>query len=312
MKIKVAAIQINQNLTNRDKFNKQLCGYLNQAADKNVGLVLFPELFSTGYIPNYELWNRLAEGNQIISQLQAAAKKYNFYIGCGHIEVIDNDIFNTYVLINSKGEIEDKAIKENGEAYLFKRGKGKYILNTSLGIIGVGICADNHFCEIIEQIQNSNVVLHIMPHAWPTSVQKGNNASDFNRVNKKLHEFPIIIAKALGVPSVFINQIGEITQMAGILGKLMNPEVFKLQGCSKIINNAGIVLSELDSSEGIIVSEIQLKSSLQKSKIPNYDGWILEGSKLLRKIIIPFDIWRGEKNYKKELDSFLKKEKTTA
>ena len=130
------------------------------------------------------------------------------------------------------------------------------------------------------------------------------------QINKELRNFPVTIAKALGVPSVFVNQIGDMPQMPGILGKLMKPEVFKLQGYSKIINNDGTVLSELDSSEGILFCEIQLNSSLSKSKVPNYDGWTHKGSKLLRKLIIPLDIWRGERKYKKELDNFINQSHT--
>ena len=100
--------------------------------------------------------------------------------------------------------------------------------------------------------------------------------------------------------------------MIGIPGKLMNPDSFKLQGYSQIINSEGTVLSGLESTEGMIVSEIELKRSVRTCEIPDFDGWTNKGSKLLSKIITPIDIWKGKKLYNKKLNSLLQQEKTTA
>ncbi|MDC7127166.1 MAG: hypothetical protein PQJ46_16500 [Spirochaetales bacterium] len=40
-------------------------------------------------------------------------------------------------------------------------------------------------------------------------------------------------------------------------------------------------------------------STLTAQAVPNYAGNILQGSSFLRKVIIPFDIFRGQRFYKK-------------
>ncbi len=308
-KIKIVAIQVNQNLASRDTLFLKTGNLIKEAVKAGAELIVLPELFSTGYIPNYNLWKRiLVEGKHGLNWLKTTSKEYGVYIGMGHVEMINGEVFNTYVLSSPQGEIEGRGIKENGEAYIFKRGSGNHLIHSGLGLISVGICADNHSCNIIAQIQDEKPVLHLMPHAWatPLGTNKMIKESDFERIRKDLNEFPVTIAKALGVPSVFVNQLGDMPQMKGILGRLMSPKKFKLQGHSKIIDSNGNILAEMKNEEGFILAEVELKTATRKNKIPNYNGWTHEGSKLLRKIIIPLDLFFGKRKYERKIVVFRK------
>ena len=309
-RIKVAAIQLNQNLVNRDSLFLKAEEIIKKVVCKGAEFIVFPELFSTGYMPNYSLWERIpVESEHSLKWLLSTSKEYKVYIGMGHVEMIDGEVLNTYILSNPQGEIEGRSIKENGEAYIFKRNKGNHLIHSGLGLISVGICADNHSCDIIAKIQNEKPVLHLMPHAWATPLKADNmvKESDFERIRKDLNEFPVTIAKALEVPSVFVNQIGEMPQMNGILGRLMSPKKFKLQGHSKIIDSNGNILSAMEDKEGFIIAEVELKAATRKNDIPNYNGWTHDGSKLLRKIIIPLDLYFGKRSYDKKIRIFRKK-----
>lgn len=308
MTVKIAIVQINQDLNNRNTVYNKTEKYLRQIAKEGADIVLFPETFTTGYMPNYTLWEKLSEGENMLSMLRNAATEHRFSIAVGHVELVNGEIYNTYIFINGKGEIVDRAIKNNGEAYIFKRGDGQHILKTEFGKIGVGICADNHISRTLEGIQSSDIDLYFMPHAWATPEVRNHANTGLNRVVNDLLNLPIAVTKMMGVPGVFINQLGDTPKMIGILGGLIDTNIFKLQGYSRIMNQNGDVVKELQNEEGFVIAEIELKKSIYKHNVPDFDGWTHKGSKLLRKIILPYDIRKGVKSYKLQLVNFLKKQ----
>ncbi len=93
----------------------------------------------------------------------------------------------------------------------------------------------------------------------------------------------------------------------------MTPNNYKLQGYSRIVNSDGNVLSHMDDNEGIIYSDIEMNKNetTEYLQVPNYNGWIHEGSYIVRKILAPIDIAIGQKKYKKNLGVFIKKNHLT-
>lgn len=97
-------------------------------------------------------------------------------------------------------------------------------------------------------------------------------------------------------------------RMSGLFGKFMTPDTFKLQGFSRIINSEGMVLSEINDEEGIVYSEIDITGNkkVEYDSVPNYNGWIHEGSVFIRKVLAPLDIVLGRNQYRKKLKKFIK------
>jgi len=275
---------------------------IEQAAKDGANLIVLPELFSCGYIPNSDIWKYgETDNSNTIKWLQKTSKGLGIHLGCGLVEILENDYRNTFILVNPKGEIEGRAQKNDAESYCFKRGKGVHIINSSLAKIGVGICADNHHTKFIKQMQENDIDLLLMPHAWPSPFKttKLVSANDIKKTEEEIKGFAPLITSLLGVPSVFVNQIGKIAPMSGILGKMMNPNIFRLQGYSRIIDSDGTLKAELDDKEGIALAKVVLSPSCKRSPdIPSYDGWILSGSRIVRKVLIPLDIFMGSLIYK--------------
>ena len=117
----------------------------------------------------------------------------------------------------------------------------------------------------------------------------------------------------LKCPVVFINQVGTMDNMLGLFGKLMTPDNYRLQGFSRIIESNGNVLSEINDNEGIIYSDIDITKNETggHAKVPNYNGWVHEGSFVIRKILAPIDIAIGQMTYKKKLGKFIIKNHLT-
>jgi len=309
-KMKIAAVQyksihkkIAENLLRHE-------GFIKTAKANGAEMVVFPELSVTGYIPNYSLWDVLLENKtDVLEWMKEKSRQYKVFLGIGLIEYMNKNIRNTYVITDLQGNLAGRAEKDHAESYVFKMGNGVHIININDKKIGVCICADNHFTEIIEKMQKENISLFLMPHAWPTPYKVGNGVKqkDIIKQNDELKKLPVRIAQLLKVPIVFVNQIGTMDKMSGLFGKFMAPDNFKLQGFSRIIDSKGTLLSEIDDKEGIIYSDIDITNNknIEYDSVPNFDGWIHEGSMFLRKILAPIDIALGQIKYKNELKKFI-------
>lgn len=309
--MKIAAVQYEairgQIAENLEKHEE----YMKQARQNGAEMVVFPELSVTGYLPNYSLWNVLADNKiDIIQWMKDKSAHYNVYLGVGLAEYLNGEMRNTYVITGPDGHFVGRAEKHHAESYIFGMGNGAHRMTIAGQRVGVGICADNHFTKIMQQFQKEQVSLLLMPHAWPTPYKVGNviTKEDLVRQNNELKELPKKVAQIVKTPVVFVNQVGSMARMEGLFGRLMKPDTFKLQGFSRIVASNAEVISEIDDTEGVIYSEVDLskKENDEFSEVPNYSGWIHEGSFFIRRFLAPIDILLGQRRYKKELARFVK------
>lgn len=311
MKLKVAAVQM-RTFPGDVKRNLDICeNYIKEAVENDVKMIFFPELNTYGYVPNKKLWNYYISNKiDINTWLKETSQEYSIHIGMGLIEYINCNFRNTYLISNPSGEIEGRGEKSHSESYIFKMGDGKHIIDTEYGKMGICICADNHFTDVIENIKKECVDVLIMPHACPTPFKTNNNITieDIENQRKELNELPMNLSNILDVPTIFINQIGSFEPMDGIFGKLMDPEYFQMEGFSKIVDKGKVIIGEAADQEGILIGEIEIKakSNLIVNEIPNYQGWIHPGSKIVRKIIGPIDVLCGQFVYRRNLRKYQK------
>lgn len=292
--LRVAAIQVESQPGCIEANHAHAAPFIEQAARDGAQLIILPELFACGYIPNQSIWDMAEPKNGLtVRWLRETSKKMGIYLGAGLIETDGADFFNTFVITAPDGEIAGRAQKANAEAYCFRRGQGYHIINTAIGKIGIGICADNHFISFLKQMQDNSIDIMLMPHAWPTPYRTSRVVSreDLEKASEELKMFAQIYAGSLGVPAVFVNPVGPIGQMAGFFGKLMVPSLFRLQGMSRIVDSDGTLKGELGNEEGILMSDITLDPLRKKFTEPrNYGGWLHPGSVLVRKLIFPVEI----------------------
>lgn len=98
-----------------------------------------------------------------------------------------------------------------------------------------------------------------------------------------------------GWVSLFVNGVGAMGRLTGLLGRFMDPEIFRLEGRSRIVNSDGAVVGELGSEEDVLVADVRLDPSCKHFSEPeSFDGWLLAGNAFSRKVIIPFDISFGQ------------------
>jgi N-carbamoylputrescine amidase len=297
----VAAVQIESRHGLISSNHAHAAPFIEQAAAAGAQLVVLPELFASGYVPNPRVWDfGEPQDGPTASWLKETSKRLGIWLGAGLLQTDGKDFFNVFALSAPDGKIAGYARKANAEAYCFKRRRGVHVIDTALGRIGVGICADNHFVSLVQQLQAESVDLMLMPHAWPTPGRTTLFVSerDICEQREKSRQLTLLYAKCLGVPVVFVNGIGRMGRLAGLLGRVMDPDVFRLDGRSMIIDSDGSLKAELGTEEGVIAADIVLDPSRKRNVKPkSYGGWLHPGSAVARNIIIPLDIAFGVLTY---------------
>ncbi|HUA48661.1 MAG TPA: carbon-nitrogen hydrolase family protein [Solirubrobacteraceae bacterium] len=276
---------------------------IEKAAAHGAEVVVLPELFSSGYIPNPAIWDMAEEREQgpMRQWLAATARRLGIYLGAGSVERDGSDFFNVFVLADPNGGIAGRAYKSDAEANVFRRGRDEHVIDTALGRIGIGICADNQLVAQLQLMHERDVDVVLMPHAWPTPARASGHVSeaDVATLQRRMIELPVLYARSLGVPVVFVNQVGPLVAMGGIIGRLMKPKIWRLRGQSRIVDSDGSVLAQLDEDEDALVATAKTTAANEPFQEPNsYGRYLQPGSALVRNIILPIDIAHGRLSYR--------------
>ena len=228
-------------------------GFIREAAKKKSNLICFPE-FQMAYSPVSQSANQLSEiaesvndGN-FITTLRKAAKVNKISIISTIYEKsnsrFNNRVYDTVVLIDSKGEISSVYRKLHlYDALGFKESDkmmaGNMIekpVKTSVGNIGLMICYDIRFPEMsrILTVKGANVL--VSPSAWVHGVMKEE------------HWQTLLKARAIenGLYIIAPDQVGNI-----------------FSGRSMAVDPFGVVLLDMGNREGMEVVELD-KSRVQK------------------------------------------------
>jgi N-carbamoylputrescine amidase len=300
--VKIAAVQV-QSQPGEVEANLQHANpFVEEAAAQGATFVVLPELFSCGYVPNRSVWDAAEPANGPSAQWFAAtARRLGIYLGGGVVESDGSDFFNAFILAGPDGQIAGRAYKTNAEANVFKRDRNEHVIATAIGNIGIGICADNQFADQLHLMHEQQVDLILMPHAWPTPAKAAGLVSEADVASQqsRMVELPSLYARALGVPVVFVNQVGPLLPIGGILGRLMDPKIWRLRGQSRMIDSDATVLGQLSDQEGVLVAAVTLDPA-RKHYIEqaSFDGWLQPGAAGARKVFIPLDIFFGKLSYR--------------
>ncbi|MDD4212738.1 MAG: carbon-nitrogen hydrolase family protein [Bacilli bacterium] len=300
--MKIAAIQLENCLGDVVRGFYEAEALIRKAHKEGCVMAFLPELSSCGYIPNENIWEH---GEPLygptIKWLTGLSSELKMMIGAGFCECDGSDFYNSYVIANEEGQIDGIVRKMAPESYCFRPGNTLPIIETKWGTIGVGICADSHHIWFLKRLEKHAPDLIIIPHAWaiPKGLEKRVSPKDLDQIEKDITNLPRIYANYFGVPTIFVNQVGEFPTMQGIMGKFMRSDTFRLGGHSQIAL-PGLEENVLDTKEGLLVRDIDLTEKKPSvSMYPSHQGWLHPGNLFIRLIILPLEIDRGERYYRK-------------
>jgi N-carbamoylputrescine amidase len=281
-----------------------------QAARQGAQLVILPELAASGYSMAKLIWDSGETRNgPTLHWLCDISKRLGTYVGIGFLETDGADFYNAYAIGAPDGHLAGIIRKTMAETAVFKSAQGTHTIDTEIGRLGVGICADNHFVTLVRQMQAQSVDIMLMPHAVPTPFKVGGLVSeeDIPRNNLKLRATAPLYSQLLGVPAMFVNSVGPLggEKWPGLFGRIYKPDQFRLGGLSVIVDSDGTIKGEADgSSECVVMAQITLDPSRKINIVPTAygrygGGWIDPGisSNMARDAICSIDSIFGRVSY---------------
>lgn len=228
-------------------------GLISRAAEQGAQLVLFPELYLTGYSIEENI-QELAEkvSGRSINKLRKIARNNQISICMGfpEIEHRSKEIFNSMVCLSDKGDIlavYRKIHLFGEEKKYFSPGNEFQIVDTPIGRVGFLICYDLEFPEMARMLtlQGADVLLVSTANMKPWCD----------------HQDVYVRARAME------NQI--FLALANIVGKEKN---YIFCGNSVIVNPMGKILAQANMQEpALLIAEINTAdiSKIRNSKV-NY------------------------------------------
>lgn len=301
--MKVSALQLKNYIGDTESSFAAAEKLIGEATAQGSEFVALPELSSCGYIPNDDVWRYGEKAAGATAQWAGKmAEKYKTYIGAGYLETDGEDYYNAYLIAEPRGQIAGRVHKIKTEPHCFKSSDIGSVIETGLGKIAVGICADNHVVQFFDRLASLDFDLMLMPHAWatPFAANKYIKLKDVQNTEKNVAMLGAIYATGFGVPVIFVNAVGEAPRMHGVFGKLMAPDMFRLRGGSAVFLPDGTALRINTEAEGIVTAEIALGRTRETPPRPAvYNGWLHPGSLFSRKVIAPIDTAFGKRYYEK-------------
>lgn len=260
MKLKVAIAQLETSCFEKDMNNGKILSFIGKAREEGVNLVLFPEGANLGYIVLDETRDRgeildlaleMAPSlkSSWIDILKEEARK-GIHIACGHfLKKDDTTLVNSLVLICPDGHVttydkthlyHEKTVKE---ADFVQAGNELVVAETALGKLGLSICYDLNFPEVMRKLSLNGAQIILICAAWP---ETGGRAWDMLLPARAFENEVYLMA---------CNQAGK-----------------GYYGHSKILDYMGNVCTQFDKKEGLKTAEIDFEKQKKWRKIITFFG----------------------------------------
>ncbi len=221
-----------------------------EAAQRGSDLVVFPELWSTGYVLQQALEYASEAGSGMFTQIADLAAEHRIAITGSILEKRGTQVWNSAPYFNADGQMLGIYSKLhlfrlfNEEKYL-QAGTEPLALNLPFATAGMAICYDLRFPELFRLYSTrDHASMMIIPAEWPRT-----------RVE---HWRALLIARAIENQSYVIacNNAGESDGV--IFG-----------GHSMIVDPWGRIVAEAGDEPALVTAEIELDTIAEaRAKIP--------------------------------------------
>ena len=185
---------------------------LEDAADRGCHIVVLPECLDVGWThPQARELARPIPG-EYSSVLCSAAKRCGIHVVAGLTEKSGERIYNSAVLISPEGDIllKHRKINELDIAQdLYSIGNTLSVAETSLGVIGIDICADNFPDSLVlgHSLARMGAQIILSPSAWAVEPWHDNSRESCTDIWKKSYSR---LAKLYSISVVGVSNVGPI------------------------------------------------------------------------------------------------------
>lgn len=236
---------------------KRATEFAEKATAQGAQLLLFPEFMPTGAHLSYDTWDSAEPSNgKTVQWLKSTSGRLHVWLGTSLFEAEGENFYDTFVLTTPEGKEAGrvrKAVPAEAEAYFFRGDMGPHILNTAIGKIGIGICAENYYCALPTDLIKQSADLVLMPHAAPDMSETGGLPQP---PGTRLATW---YAKKVGIPVALVNKVGRSDKPP------LNEIKSFYPGLSAIVDSDGTVRESMDNKEGIGIADVTLDPSRKRS-----------------------------------------------
>ncbi len=254
-KTAVAAVQMRARPLDVDHNLAQAGWFLEEAADKGAKLVLLPELFNVGYYVGpelFELWER--EDGRTVTWMRERAERHRVIVAGSIAERRHGRLLNTLFMVEPGGRLYRYAKRQpmKHELAAFDPGDDNCIVATSLGRIGLAVCADIIWGRSLLRQFAGNIDLLLSPQASFTTRTLGRLQWWWEQRRGGLVE-PVV--RAIGAPYVTAGMIGPMQPVTRLFDTYM-------LGGTRVVNAYGRTLASVPFDEqGLAMAEVTLSST---------------------------------------------------
>jgi predicted amidohydrolase len=249
--------------------------FIEEAADRGVDFLVFPEVSLHGYIRDTpgrsspEMSEQLRYFRAVAEPipgpttriLEEYAARYNMLIQAGMAErgLDGNVIYNSAVLVGPNGVIGVfRKLHNQGERPVFGPGDHLSVFPTPLGKVGMFICYDLCFPEIARSFALQGATIASLTTAWP---MKGEDpATDYYGYCYDL----------MSRSSAFSNQLWMVC--ANQVDRPPTPGCPNYYGHSRIIAPTGKIVAEIGHAEGLVTATVNLHDGLERARTLDFFG----------------------------------------
>ena len=252
-------------------------------------LVILPELSRCSYMASQEIWKYADDNGRSTSEWAVRmAKSYDTFLGVGYLDKEKGDYYNRYLIAGPDG-VCGFVSKSEGESTAFKRGNFASIIETPFGKGGVGICYDSRRRHFYENVKKQELSLILFPHGSPADPKTPEKEQMENDKRCMLY------VDAFGVPVVYVNSVGKLEYMPGVMGALMKKHGFRMNGMSRIYAHKASPI-DVGIAE-VIGSNIDLSPKKRSKDIHFHGEDILPGNWFFKHLILTPDTKKGIRSY---------------
>jgi predicted amidohydrolase len=238
-KISISLAQMHIVLAQPDANLEQAVGFIKQAGASGSDVILFPELWSSGYdLKNADRYTPI--NASILQVLSGLALSEQIAIGGSLLEKVDGQFFNTFYLIAKDGQVAGKYSKIHlfrlmNEDRWLTAGNQPQVVDFAWGTAGMAVCYDLRFPELFRHYALNNAKLILLPSEWPA---------------KRINHWKVLLQARAIENQMFVAAVNNVGETGS--------ETFG--GASAIISPWGEILAEGDGQkEALLTAEVDLE-----------------------------------------------------
>ncbi len=287
--MRIFALELNNDIKGIEERKNYIESLIQQLESPD--FIVLPELGLCSYMASQEIWKYADNcGKDTGEWTVNTAKKYRTHIGVGYLDKENGDYYNRYMIAGPEG-VCGVVSKSEGESAVFKQGDFGNVISTPFGSVGVAICYDSRRRHFYDNVKEEELSLILFLHGAPADPKKLDQEHQENDKRCMLY------VNAFGVPVVYVNSVGTLEYMPGMMGKMMEKHGFTMNGMSRIYAKDALPIETgIPEATG---AEVNLEPKHMTKEIPFYGEDILPGNWLFKHLILKPDTAAGIRSYEK-------------